>query len=436
MSTESQRSGPAESGVGPWRSRWDGFRAALRRDGLRRSLVQFWSVLTHDGPRAACRRAVSYFDATARDVERVGAGSADGSGAVTSGAVLFVSDCPGATRRYRCEHPMLDLQRAGYASRLVVWPANDPRDYAANFELLCLQRVPWGPVLEKTVDSARAKGAKIIFDVDDLLIHERFFDELGAHILDDPVERELTRGHVRQMQATIERADLVFASTESLAALLREAFPKTPVRVVRNRASQRMVELAERAVARSPGGAREDAVVFGYFSGTKTHDHHLAMIAPSLAEALAERATMRLLLVGELRVPEILTRFGARVEKRPLVPLDEVWTHYRSADVHLAPLGDSAFDRSKSEIKWIEAGLVERATIASHSGAYPEVVEDRVDGLLVRESQGWKRALVELHDDEALRDALAKRARARAVSGARASAAPYLELLGARELAS
>jgi len=56
---------------------------------------------------------------------------------------------------------------------------------------------------------------------------------------------------------------------------------------------------------------------------------------------------------------------------------------YNNFDVALAPLEDNPFNRCKSELKLIEAGVMGKAIIASNVGPYADVIEHGVDGFLV-----------------------------------------------------
>jgi hypothetical protein len=66
-------------------------------------------------------------------------------------------------------------------------------------------------------------------------------------------------------------------------------------------------------------------------------------------------------------------------------------------DINLAPLMvDNPFSQSKSEIKFVEAGLVRVPTIASATPAFAGAIHDGVDGYLASRHEEWQAALEKL----------------------------------------
>ncbi|MBX3464991.1 MAG: glycosyltransferase [Planctomycetes bacterium] len=326
--------------------------------------------------------------------------------------VLYVAGCPGHPRRWRCEHALERLERAGGSGDLVDHPAAPLGAYVGCYRRFVLQRVPHDPAVAAFVRAARAAGREVVADVDDLVIHERYGPELPILRGYRPFARELYVQQLRRIGRTLALVDRATAATAELAAELRRCFPHLLVEVVPNVASAAMVARGAEALAAAPDTAADGSVTLGYFAGTATHDADLATIAAPLAEVLAARPQARLLLVGEVEPPPALRAFGARLERRPPVPWTALPPLLRQADVHLVPLVDGLFAACKSELKWVEAALVGRPVVAAAVGPFRRCVRHGENGWLAAEVTSFGAALRAAIDDPARRVRLGAAARA------------------------
>ena len=325
--------------------------------------------------------------------------------------VLFVAGCPGHPRRWRCEHALEGLRAAGRDGDLVDHPAAPLLDYVDRYREFVLQRVPHDAGVEAFVRAAKARGRRVVVDVDDLVIHERYVADVP------PLAHELYAQGRRRIGQVLALVDEATCPTAPLAAELQACFPHLRVQVVRNVASRAMVERSDAAVARAPEVAADGTVTIGYFAGTRTHDRDLATIAAALAEVLALRPQVRLLLAGEIDVPRALAAFGARVARRDPVPWPELPALLRQADVHVVPLVDEPFSRCKSELKWVEAALVGRPVVAAAVGPFRDCVRHGANGWLAATPAQFVPHLLAAIDDAALRVRLGAAARADAQRG-------------------
>ena len=87
-------------------------------------------------------------------------------------------------------------------------------------------------------------------------------------------------------------------------------------------------------------------------------------------------------------------------------------------DIGIAPLVGDDFDRSKSELHWLEYAMTDMAFIGQrYKGEGPySVVRDGVDGLLARGAQEWMDAIGKLASSKDLRDEMAGRAKERVLA--------------------
>ena len=360
----------------------------------------FWRSLRAEGIGATWRRLRNYVGAV------TAAARTPLPPPTTRKDVLFVAGCPGHPRRWRCEHALERNAATGRSGDLVDHPAAPLLDYVDCYEQFVLQRVPHDPAVEAFVRAATQKGKRVLVDVDDLVIHERYGPELPILNGYTPLARELYVQQMARIGQVLELVSEATAATETLAVQLRHCFPRLEVQVVRNVASREMVARSAAALAAAPDVAPGGVVTIGYFAGTRTHAADFATIERVLAEVLAARPKARLLLVGEIGeidAPGPLGAFADRVAKLPAVPWPELPALLRRADVHVVPLADTLFAACKSELKWVEAALVGRPVVAAAVGPYRDCVRTAENGWLASSPHQFGPHLLQAIDDAGLR---------------------------------
>jgi glycosyltransferase involved in cell wall biosynthesis len=195
---------------------------------------------------------------------------------------------------------------------------------------------------------------------------------------------------------TLERCDAVLASTDVLVDRVRTL--GKPVWAHRNAANLELVYLSDQARRgrRLPGAK----VVIGYASGTPTHNHDFATIAPALQEILTAHPQTELWIIGPLDTGDGWSGFDDRIRRFPAVPWRELPLMLADLDINLAPLAlDNPFSQSKSEIKYMEAALVGTPTIASPTEAFKYAIRHGENGYLAETVKDWALALESLLDE-------------------------------------
>jgi glycosyltransferase involved in cell wall biosynthesis len=121
---------------------------------------------------------------------------------------------------------------------------------------------------------------------------------------------------------------------------------------------------------------------------------------------------VKLLLAGPLDIENKLQKFKDQVEILPRVPREEYYANVFKCDINLVPLEiDNPFCESKSEIKFIEAGILEIPTVAVRNQTYSEAISDGIDGFLADKKEEWIEKIEKLINDEKLRMEMGGRAR-------------------------
>jgi len=97
----------------------------------------------------------------------------------------------------------------------------------------------------------------------------------------------------------------------------------------------------------------------------------------------------------------------------------EDWPDYYASmnfDIALGPLVDTAFNRGKSNLKWLEAGILSQPFVASRVGPYASSIRNKKDGFLCNRPKDWIKALDALVGSKYLRYEVGAAARERVMS--------------------
>jgi glycosyltransferase involved in cell wall biosynthesis/SAM-dependent methyltransferase/uncharacterized protein YbaR (Trm112 family) len=285
--------------------------------------------------------------------------------------------------------------------------------------ILVLWRAAWSADLERAVATAWRSGARIVFDVDDLMIDPGF---ARADFIDAIRSNSLSEEEIGRYYAVIResmlRADLCFTTTEELAYHMRGSGKRT--HVMPNGFDQGSHDLARRA-RRDWLCAKDDTLIrIGYAGGTRTHQRDFGCAVEAIARILHENADCRLVLfrtpdhdVPLIDVEEypVLAQLTDRIEWRPLQPLKDLPFELARFDINIAPLEfGNPFCEAKSELKFWEAALVEVPTVASPTGPYRRAIAHGKTGFLAASADDWYGLINRLIADPELRRRMAREA--------------------------
>ena len=319
----------------------------------------------------------------------------------TKGSVLFINGCcVEHPTRYRVLHQMEQLQLAGIVCEKVFFEDIDLK-MEENFEKFIFFRCECTEDVERFIRKAKADGKKVYFDIDDLVVDTKYTDQIPFVQELTPLNRRLFDASVTRTGKTLKLCDAAITTTEGLAEELGRVAPV--VYINRNAASKRMVECAQSALERKKENS-DNMVWLGYFSGSLTHNNDFEMIRPALEKILGEYQNVGLILAGELNASDTLNQYKNRIVKKRATSWQELPNLLIQADINLAPLEDTLFNRAKSEIKWIEAALVKVPTVASRVGAFEVMIKDGKTGFLCENTEeSWYNRLTQMIADKQAR---------------------------------
>lgn len=154
-----------------------------------------------------------------------------------------------------------------------------------------------------------------------------------------------------------------------------------------------------------------------YGSGTKAHNADFnRLVAPALGNLMKRFPQLELVIVGHLLPGPELSELRDRIAVHPYIAdMNVYWSLLGACDINLAVLEGGAVADCKSEIKWLEAAVLQIPSVVSGTITYREVIKDGVDGLIADTPAQWQEQLERLIITPQLREAIGARARAKAL---------------------
>lgn len=239
---------------------------------------------------------------------------------------------------------------------------------------------------------AKAQGAAVVWDDDDDLL--AMGKESPSHGDFTGLRREQ---RIAAMRHVFELADLVTATNATLARRFREAGARRTVVIENHVPAMWLLPRDERP---------REGLTIGWVAGREHRiDRDGIPIVATLSRLLGERPGLHVVSIGlKLQLDSPRYRNISSVHVLSLAD------HAATFDVGIAPLADTPFNRSKSNVKVKEYAAGGTPWLASPVGPYVDLGE-RQGGRLVADD-GWYEALSRVLDKPRARAKLAKRARA------------------------
>lgn len=321
---------------------------------------------------------------------------------------------------YRIEQPLGAIRRAYGDEHHVEVRETLSGQEMLEADLTICQRTSL-PEPTKLMMVAATYGARLVYEVDDLLLH-----------LDpaNPIYPHYQQQYIRDcLEVAVKMSTAVTVSTDPLAAEMRELHPH--VYVLENRLPDYFAALGEQA-AKLEHRAQDWGHPRLLWAGSATHHGDFTKEAQYGLRRALEWGTYDFTCMGfdyrkMMRAPE-----GKFIEWSDSIPaFHESLVGY---DVGLCPLASNRFNSSKSGLKAMEYQAAGIVPVASDCEAYRGVIEDGVDGFLCSTQVQWKDALMALCSDVDLlvkmkRAALAKGTTYLQSGGVDARLAVYREIM-------
>lgn len=244
--------------------------------------------------------------------------------------------------------------------------------------------------VDAAIAAARVRQIPVVTHLDDYLLDVP--PDLGA----DKIKHHMKPERIAALKASLTQADLLYISTDTLAAKIRSTGILTPTVVSQLQSCADPDEIA------LPPYYDPDAfepVRIGY-QGTRNHVHDLRMIAPQLIAAMEARPEVTLTLFGTIEPPDELGPIANRIQRlQPAGDYDAFLSSLTAQrwDIGMAPLRELEFNSYRTYTKWTEYSLAGVCVIATDSVVYRPVMKDGA-GMLVP-NDGWHDGLIYLIDN-------------------------------------
>ncbi len=271
-------------------------------------------------------------------------------------------------------------------------------------------RVPAFPSVKGLFREARRLGLSPFWEVDDLIFDAAEYRQNGnLASLSGEEQRELLFG-VGLFLDALKSCGRGIASTRALGDAMRRA-GVGDVHVIENALDGQTIALADTLRVRRPADDNPESFLLVYGSGTRTHDADFRCCAAGLAAAMDAEPRLRLQIIGELTLPETFRRFGDRVQQLPGRDYPAYMALLAQADLTIAPLEATLFNDAKSNIKFLEAAILDVPAVCSPRDAFTQILKDGHNGLLAEGADAWRDAVLTLCRDATLRLRLGQQAR-------------------------
>lgn len=320
--------------------------------------------------------------------------------------VLFVGLGASAICYYRCALPAMFLgadwvgvvDRPGeskddlklqFVTGLVRGGTQVPR--FDDYDMVVIQQ-PRGRAWLRTINAWRARGIKVVFEVDDYL-H-------GIQQLPDHDFRDDFKGQeLRKLELNMRACDAMICATPFIADQYRRFNAHTFV-------CRNGLDLARYQLTRPS----RETVAIGWAGGTG----HIRAVVPwwkrAVVPVMEAREHTCAVSIGMNFAKPIADMFGeSRAIHVPFTLIDSYPAAMTLLDIAIAPAGDNDFFRGKSDLRWLEAGALGIPIVADP--AVYGLIEDGVTGFTASTAEEAREKLLRLVDDEKLRREVGENAR-------------------------
>ncbi len=210
----------------------------------------------------------------------------------------------------------------------------------------------------------KANDIKLVVDLDD-------YWELNK---DNPSYNLYKQYKSVEILESLRMADIMWTPSTYLSKHMHRENPKAEIYIIPN-----TLDLSHEQWTKRKKPSKE--VRFGYV-GASSHSKDIDLISYDFTGK-------KMYSIG---ISDYTKRFKAS-HAMSVLPVDRYGELYSNFDVSLAPLQSNMFNRSKSDLKVVEAGYTRSSIIASNTTPYKESIQDGVTGLLCSSPRDWKNAI-------------------------------------------
>lgn len=222
-----------------------------------------------------------------------------------------------------------------------------------------------------------------------------------------PAYFSVDTGNMEDFRSIVEKCEAVIVPTERLKKVSLESFPEKTVWVQGNVVSHQMEALSQKAVL---GKEKSNKITIGYWWDSLAGDGDFAVILPVLSKLLQENKQVKLLVIGDWKLPKSMIGLADQIEVRPYKAQREIPALFSMMDINVMPLESADSCGYESENKWLAASLVKVPTIASGNEELSKFIRQNKTGIFCHSPEEWEENLKRLVEDAALRKSMGENA--------------------------
>ena len=306
----------------------------------------------------------------------------------TNKSILFFTDDWGACAWYRCYVPGVELKRLGY--EVVLDQTLRPED-VDRFDVIVFQRKTDERSLE-IIKVANSAGKLTVYEID---------DDVWNVARTNPGAGTWTQTALSGLARCAGACQLVTTASEVLAQRLRRINPH--VRVLPNSLPADSWDYPK------PKEQREDRVVLGW-AGSSSHVEDLRIISEVVQQLVERYPQVEFVFAGG--PDDVPLTLGNRVRRLEATDIRRYPEVLEQIDVGVIPLQDTAFNRAKSDLKFVEYSMLGIPSVASKVEPYLKSVKHGENGFLAVNAKDWLKFLGRLVENVELRREIGARAQA------------------------
>lgn len=194
-------------------------------------------------------------------------------------------------------------------------------------------------------------------------------------------------------------SDAIIVSTSFLKEKISALFPEKKIFIIPNAIDFDLWDNAKAEADEKPEGI----VRIGY-TGCGNHDGDIQIITPVISAILKEYENVEFIFAQDFPCLKEIAHPRLKIIKKWANIIDypsmiKSW----NLDIGIAPLRDNEFNRSKSNLRWLEYSALKIPTVMSNVRPFTESVLQSKDGLIASTRQSWYPLLKSLIEDKSLR---------------------------------
>jgi SAM-dependent methyltransferase len=220
---------------------------------------------------------------------------------------------------------------------------------------------------------------KLITEVDDWI-----FDIPSYNVASNPYRPN--SGPEKIAYEQLKMSDAIIVSTSYLKESLQGMFPEKPIHVIPNAID---FDLWDKVISDGKLEPKKEGVVRIGYTGCGNHSGDLEIVKPVLLRLLDEFPNLEIVIAQKFDCFKDVNHPRFKVLERWVNVIDypamlKGW----DLDIGIAPLRDNAFNRAKSNLRWLEYSALKIPTVASSVRPFAECIKNQ-NGILCSTRQDW-----------------------------------------------